>query len=121
MLHLERRGEERIHLSNPKTKFSHRHNTIEANVEIIDMSFFGALLEIEQLNQIDFVRDNPRDLSLHFTDQDGEFKVECLIFDVNSHEVRLIFKHGSFEVADRLLKFVEYQKSQQLAFELEMA
>ncbi len=120
MQKIERRGEERIHLTEPKTKFSHRLQATEVTVEIMDMNFFGALLEVENLKQIDFVRDNPRDLALHFQDEEGVFQVECLIFDVTEHEVRLIFKHGSFDVAERLLKFVEYQKSQQLNLALDL-
>lgn len=34
---------------------------------------------------------------------EGEFAIECLIFETSASGVRALFKHGSFENADRLL------------------
>nr|WP_174506703.1 alpha/beta hydrolase [Acinetobacter sp. Marseille-Q1620] len=115
---LERRGEERIYLKDPKSKFSHRHSSVEIAVDIVDISFFGALLELSDLSELDFIHGHPRDLSLHFQDAEGEFKVECLIFEASTKGIRLIFKHGSFEVADRLLKLIEFHKNLQISLEL---
>jgi hypothetical protein len=53
----------------------------------------------------------PRDLALHLEDEEGEFKIECLIFQHDETQIRALFKHGSFEVAERLLGFVQTQKA----------
>ena len=66
---------------------------------------FNASSEIEYINQ------HARDLALHLEDEEGEFKVECLIFEATDQGVRALFKHGYFEVADRLLKFITHQKN----------
>ncbi|PWF32252.1 alpha/beta hydrolase, partial [Yersinia pestis] len=52
----------------------------------------------------------PRDLALHLEDEAGEFQIECLIFEQDDTQLRALFKHGSFEVAERLLRFVQMQK-----------
>jgi len=52
----------------------------------------------------------PRDLALHLEDEVGEFQIECLIFEQDDTQLRALFKHGSFEVAERLLRFVQMQK-----------
>ncbi len=53
----------------------------------------------------------PRDLALHLEDEDREFQIECLIFEQDDTQLRALFKHGSFEVAERLLRFVQIAKS----------
>ena len=50
-------------------------------------------------------------MALHLEDEEGELKVECLIFEATDQGVRALFKHGYFEVADRLLKFITHQKN----------
>ena len=67
-------------------------------------------LKLHQLEQLDFVSQHPRDLALHLADEEGEFKIECLIFDATAQGLRILFKHGSFEIADRLTRFIERQK-----------
>ena len=47
---------------------------------------------------------------MHLSDAEGAFSVECLIFDCSQQGVRALFKHGSFEVADRLLRYIQGQK-----------
>ena len=49
-------------------------------------------------------------MALHLEDDEGQFKIECLIFAVDSIQIRALFKHGSFEVAERLLRYVQRQK-----------
>ena len=56
-------------------------------------------------------------MALHLEDEEGEFKIECLIFDVVDTQVRALFKHGSFELAERLLRFVQRQKEDVLLLE----
>ena len=41
---------------------------------------------------------------------ESKFKIECLIFDATEQGLRILFKHGSFEIADRLTRFIERQK-----------
>ena len=52
----------------------------------------------------------PRDLALHLEDEQGEFRIECLLFEQADTQLRALFKHGSFEVAERLLQFIQVQK-----------
>jgi hypothetical protein len=52
----------------------------------------------------------PRDMALHLEDAEGEFQIECLIFEQDDTQLRALFKHGSFDVAERLLRFIQVQK-----------
>ena len=110
MKNMERRGEERITVLQPNSKLSHRHLDTEVAVQIVDMTYFGVLLKLDDLEKLPFVAEHPRDLALHLTDEQGEFKIECLIFETDEQGIRVLFKHGSFDVAERLLKFIELQK-----------
>ncbi|HQV24158.1 MAG TPA: alpha/beta hydrolase [Acinetobacter sp.] len=110
MKNMERRGEERITVLQPNSKLSHRHLDTEVAVQIVDMTYFGVLLKLDDLEELPFVSEHPRDLALHLTDEQGEFKIECLIFETDEQGIRVLFKHGSFDVAERLLKFIELQK-----------
>lgn len=110
MKNMERRGEERIKVLQSHSKLSHRHLDTEVAVQIVDMTYFGVLLKLDDLEKLPFVSEHPRDLALHLTDEQGEFKIECLIFETDEQGIRVLFKHGSFDVAERLLKFIELQK-----------
>ncbi|MEF9956945.1 MAG: alpha/beta hydrolase [Acinetobacter sp.] len=110
MKNMERRGEERITVLQPHSKLSHRHLDTEVAVQIVDMTYFGVLLKLDDLEKLPFVAQHPRDLALHLADEQGEFKIECLIFETDEQGIRVLFKHGSFDVAERLLKFIELQK-----------
>lgn len=73
------------------------------------MNFFGVLLELDPVQAVRAAA-YPRDLALHLEDEAGEFQIECLIFEQDDTQLRALFKHGSFEVAERLLAFVKQQK-----------
>lgn len=109
MQQMERRGEVRLRLDNAQSKLSLRHSAHEVSVSIIDINYFGVLFKLDDVSTLDFVAEHSRDLALHLTDAEGEFSVECLIFDAEQHGVRALFKHGSFDVADRLLTFLQQQ------------
>ncbi len=106
---LERRGEERIQVQDSQRFLSHRHSDLILKAEIVDMNFFGVLLELDA-EQAAHATTYPRDLALHLEDETGEFQIECLIFEQDDTQLRALFKHGSFEVAERLLRFVQMQK-----------
>jgi len=110
MQSMERRGEERISVLQPKTKLSHRECKTEVPVTIADVTFFGMYLKLDDVIQLDFVNEHPRDLALHLEDEEGPFSIECLIFEATEHGIRALFKHGSFELADRLSRFIARQK-----------
>ncbi|MBP9788304.1 MAG: alpha/beta hydrolase, partial [Acinetobacter sp.] len=110
MKQIERRGEARIPVLQPITKLSHRHLDTEVMVNVVDITFFGVYLKLHDLEQLNFVSQHPRDLALHLADEEGEFKIECLNFDATEQGLRILFKHGSFEIADRLSRFIERQK-----------
>ncbi|MDQ9030161.1 alpha/beta fold hydrolase [Acinetobacter nosocomialis] len=110
MQSMERRGEERISVLQPKTKLSHRECKSEVPVTIVDVTFFGMYLKLEDVAQLEFVNEHPRDLALHLEDEEGAFSIECLIFEATEQGVRALFKHGSFELADRLSRFIVRQK-----------
>ncbi|OTG76055.1 alpha/beta hydrolase [Acinetobacter sp. ANC 4169] len=109
LLTLERRGEERIAVQKPMTVLTHRHSDLQLPTHIVDLNFFGVLLEFTS-GLAEKAAQYPRDLALHLEDEEGQFKIECLIFEVNSTQVRALFKHGSFDVAERLLRYVQRQK-----------
>ncbi|MFI8123913.1 alpha/beta fold hydrolase [Acinetobacter sp. ABJ-A23_2] len=110
MQNMERRGEERISVLQPKTKLSHRECKTEVSVTIVDVTFFGMYLKLDDVTQLDFVNEHPRDLALHLEDEEGTFSIECLIFEATEQGIRALFKHGSFELADRLSRFIVRQK-----------
>lgn len=110
LLTLERRGEERIAVQKPMTVLTHRHSDVQLPTRIVDLNFFGVLLEFTP-GLAEKAEQYPRDLALHLEDEEGQFKIECLIFEVHSTRVRALFKHGSFDVAERLLRYVQRQKA----------
>lgn len=109
MQNMERRGEVRIQVDQPHTVLSHRLDEAQTTpVRIIDINYFGVLLEADT-QHLTWIEQNTRDLALHFEDEQGEFKVECLIFESSNQGIRALFKHGYFDIADRLLKFLQTQ------------
>ncbi|OTG79342.1 alpha/beta hydrolase [Acinetobacter sp. ANC 5054] len=108
---IERRGEERITVQQPFSHLSHRHSALQIDAEIIDLNYFGVLMNVPE-GMTEIAAQYPRDLALHLEDDEGEFKIECLIFETSDQQLRALFKHGSFEVAERLLRFVARQKEQ---------
>ena len=109
MQQLERRGEERIQVQDSQRFLTHRHSDLVLNAEIIDLNFFGVLLELDA-EQAAHGAAYPRDMALHLEDEAGEFQIECLIFEQDDTQLRALFKHGSFDVAERLLRFIQVQK-----------
>jgi pimeloyl-ACP methyl ester carboxylesterase len=105
---IERRGEDRILVQNPDRFLTHRHSSLKLNVHVVDLNFFGVLLQVNQSDVITLMQ-HSRDLALHLGDAEGEFKIECLMFEAENNQVRALFKHGSFDVAERLLGFVKEQ------------
>ena len=107
---MERRGEERIVVQQPHTIMTHRHSELQANVKIVNINFFGVLIEVQEPNKTQEVGRYSRDMSLHLRDEQGEFTIECLIFEMKQNRLRILFKLGSFDVADRLLQYLQTQK-----------
>lgn len=110
MQKMERRGEERVRVLQPKTQLTHREFDVQAPVTIVDVTFFGMYLKMDDVSKLDFVNEHPRDLALHLEDEEGTFSIECLIFESTEQGIRALFKHGSFELADRLSRFIARQK-----------
>ncbi|RZG92217.1 alpha/beta hydrolase [Acinetobacter pittii] len=110
MQKMERRGEERVPVLQPHTQLTHREFDVQVSVSIVDVTFFGMYLKMNDVSQLDFVNDHPRDLALHLEDEEGAFSIECLIFESTAQGIRALFKHGSFELADRLSRFIARQK-----------
>ncbi len=108
---LERRGEPRIQVQQPHSKLTHRVKEISLAVSIVNMSFFGVLLRLDNAADVATALETPRDLALHLQDEQGSFSIECLMFDHDEQGIRALFKHGSFALAERLLQYVEQQKA----------
>ena len=111
MQQLEHHPEARVKVAHPQTKLQHRQTTLELPVEIVDLNYFEVLLQFSDTQLAAEAAQYPRDLSLFFQDAVGEFKVECLIFALEQSQVRAIFKHGSFDISERLLAFIQTQAS----------
>lgn len=110
MQKMERRGEERVRVLQSKTQLTHREFDVQVPVTIVDVTFFGMYLKMDDVSKLDFVNEHPRDLALHLEDEEGTFSIECLIFESTEQGIRALFKHGSFELADRLSRFIARQK-----------
>jgi len=76
---------------------------------VVDLNYFGLLMRLDHQQDLAFVNQHTRDLALNLSDDEGEFAIECLIFETSVAGVRALFKHGSFENADRLLRFIARQ------------
>lgn len=110
LLTMERRGEARIRVQNPQSHLQYRHSDLNIATNIIDLNFFGVLLNFENLALAAQAAQYERDLAIELQDEEGSFSIECLIFESDGQQLRALFKHGSFEVAERLLRYVERQK-----------
>ena len=108
MQQFERRGETRIVPQQTQSQLSYRYSELSLAVNIVNLSFFGVLLQFEHQQGLEALH-YPRDLALHLQDAEGEFKIECLIFAGDAQQVRALFKHGSFELAERLFAYVKTQ------------
>ena len=111
LLTMERRGEARIRVQNPQSHLQYRHSDLKIATHIVDLNFFGVLLDFENAALAAQAAQFERDMALELQDEEGSFSIECLIFESNEQQLRALFKHGSFEVAERLLRYVERQKA----------
>ena len=110
MQNMERRGEDRIQLQQATRKMVHRHLPHELTVTVDDLNYFGLSMTVSS-EDAQFAQQHTRDLALILNDEQGEFAIECLIFETGENHVRALFKHGSFENADRLLKFIAAERA----------
>lgn len=101
---LERRGQARLHLRAPVRAMQHRHIAeMQPVVTVVDINFFGVLMDAGSDEAAAALIAEPRNLALHVGDLNGEpLAIECLIFEQQGHCVRALFKHGSFDNAERL-------------------
>ena len=111
LLTMERRGEARIRVQNPQSHLQYRHSDLKIATHIVDLNFFGVLLNFENAALAAQAAQFERDMALELQDEEGSFGIECLIFESQGQQLRALFKHGSFEVAERLLRYVERQKA----------
>ncbi|MEN8358424.1 alpha/beta hydrolase [Acinetobacter towneri] len=111
LLTMERRGEARIRVQNPQSHLQYRHSDLKIATHIVDLNFFGVLLDFENAALAAQAAQFERDMALELQDEEGSFSIECLIFESQGRQLRALFKHGSFEVAERLLRYVERQKA----------
>ncbi len=100
---LERRSEPRLHLVEPVRQMRHRHANKPFAVEIKDINFFGVCFTAQMPEHAAQLMQEPRDLAVHVGQVEGEdVWLECLMFEQHSNDVRALFKHGSFLVAEQL-------------------
>ena len=111
LLTMERRGEARIRVQNPQSHLQYRHSDLKIATHIVDLNFFGVLLDFENAALAAQAAQFERDMALELQNEEGSFGIECLIFESQGQQLRALFKHGSFEVAERLLRYVERQKA----------
>lgn len=110
MQNMERRGEDRIHLQQPKRQLHHRHLACRLDVHVNDLNYFGLSMTLSA-EDVQVAAEHTRDLALILNDEQGDFAIECLIFETDKNHIRALFKHGSFENADRLLKFIAAERA----------
>ncbi|WP_240687684.1 alpha/beta fold hydrolase [Alkanindiges illinoisensis] len=104
MQNMERRGEARLQLKQSSYLMRHRlQPELETSVNVVDINFFGVLIDAGSVEMAQQLLSQPRDMRLCLTDIDGqELGLECLIFEAQGQRVRALFKHGNFENAARL-------------------
>ena len=122
---LERRGEPRVHLREDIRKINHRHKMeLVQQVRVVDLNFFGVLLECDSPEAAAQLMAEPRNMALQLgnkipkadqaqtseptetTSEPAEshepLALECLIFEQQGNRVRALFKHGNFDNAEAL-------------------
>ena len=109
LLTLERRGEARIQVKNKQTRLSHRYLDVQLATQIVNLNYFGLLLQFSADLAVQAAQ-YPRDLALHLHDEEGTFKIECLLFELHATQIHALFKHGSFEIAERLMRYIQRQQ-----------
>lgn len=104
MQNMERRGEARLQLKQSSYLMRHRvQTTLQTTVNVVDINFFGVLIDAGSIEMAQQLLAQPRDMQLCLTDIDGQaLGLECLIFEAQGQRVRALFKHGNFENASRL-------------------
>ena len=104
MQNMERRGEARLQLKQSSYLMRHRlQPELETSVNVVDINFFGVLIDAGSVEMAQQLLSQPRDMRLCLSDIDGqELGLECLIFEAQGQRVRALFKHGNFENAARL-------------------
>lgn len=104
MQNMERRGEARLQLKQSSYLMRHRvQTTLQSTVSVVDINFFGVLIDAGSIEMAQQLLAQPRDMQLCLIDVDGqELGLECLIFEAQGQRVRALFKHGNFENASRL-------------------
>ena len=111
---LARRGEARITPKIQNTTLKHRFLDLEIDVRIENINYFGVYLSLNHPEEMQIIGKYPRDLALCLKDDEGDFKVECLIFENDHRGVRALFKHGYFEIAERLFNYLKMQSNDDL-------
>jgi len=107
---MDRRGEERVKLVDSACQMTHRTKVdFNMTVNVVDLTYFGLLLEAGSEANAAAILAEPRDLSIHLPSVDSEgnvsterLSIECLIFEQVGTQVRALLKHGNFETSDRL-------------------
>lgn len=100
---MERRGEKRVHLVESARVMSHRHTDFQMNVRVVDINFFGVLIDAGSFEAAAQLLAEPRDMALQLGEvSERPLAIECLIFEQQGSCVRALFKHGYFDNADRL-------------------
>jgi hypothetical protein len=104
MQNMERRGEARLQLKQSSYLMRHRvQPELQVNVSVVDINFFGVLIDAGSEEMAHKLMAQPRDMCLCLVDVDGqELALECLIFEAQGQRIRALFKHGNFENAARL-------------------
>lgn len=105
MQSLERRSEPRV-VVNEMCQLNHKHNKRKDDVMLMDMNFFGVLFAAKSIEQASFIFAESRDMVMTFIDEEGEFSIELLQFEQKARKIRALFKHGSFDKAERIKKFI---------------
>lgn len=108
---MERRRENRVRLANPKVRLTHRLDSAwQLDAQVVDLNYFGVLLEADDERQAEQMLAAPRDLWLHLTidpaltlDASSTLAIELLVFEQAGRYVRALLKHGSFERSDQLM------------------
>lgn len=108
---MDRRGEERVKIVDPMRLMTHRTNPdFQVIVKVVDITYFGVLIDAGSEVQAAALIAEQRDLSLHLPNPQANtedqahtsFLIECLIFEQVGQHVRALLKHGSFQTSDYL-------------------
>lgn len=105
--YIDRRADQRIQIGQEFELSNRLKPSWSDTVTVVDMSFFGLLIEASTIEAASHIFAESRDTAITLKDVHGDFRIELLQFEQKGRKIRALFKHGSFDNAERLVNHIK--------------